>query len=141
MLSWLKEDEMAESMKENIRYYFRLFNLGKKKCLPLPTSCGYQILNREKELTGNTDVEYVQEFDDETFVSFALIGLGLTIRIRSGLYHYFFASTFTHCTPLVVTVRNERVYMSTKHLNTIGWGASSSTGTTSFKRRAKRQQS
>ena len=141
MLSWLKEDEMAESMKENIRYYFRLFNLGKKKCLPLPTSCGYQILNREKELTGNTDVEYVQEFDDETFVSFALIGLGLTIRIRSGLYHYFFGSTFTHCTPLVVTVRNERVYMSTKHLNTIGWGASSSTGTTSFKRRAKRQQS
>jgi hypothetical protein len=141
LYAWLEEDDIEESMKENIHYYFRLFNIGIKKCIPLPTSCGYQILNTEKKVADNIDLCSLQELDDETFVSFALIGLGLTVRIRSGLYHYFFASIFTHCTPLVVTVRNERVYMSTKHLNTIGWGSSSSTGTTSFQTRSKRQHS
>ena len=86
----------------------------------------------------NCDEQYDETND--TFVSFALIGLGLTVRIRSGLYHYFFASIFTHCTPLVVTVRDERVYMSTNNLNVVGWGASSATGRTSFKKQAQKRK-
>jgi hypothetical protein len=55
---------------------------------------------------------------------FVMLGLGGTGRIFSQSYHYFFGSSFTHCTPVqkdgTITTYNDG------HCNVIGWGGGDS---------------
>ena len=82
----------------------------------VPTTCGYDILHKEETSSDNVHAH------------FAMIGLGVTIKVCPHCYHYFFGSSFTHCTPAAISV-NSNHFVSTfsdgdNHV--IGWGGASS---------------
>lgn len=133
---WI-ETNISLDMKKNILYIQRLHDIGHRASFPLPTSCGYQIVDNHK--VSEHKISTVIE-ESDSFISFALIGLGVTIRIRSNLYHYFYASIVSHCTPVPVTVKNGMVYTYTGLFNIVGWGASSAPSSSSFKQSTKRKR-
>ena len=67
-----------------------------------PTTCGYSLVNMFE------DSECPRGMD-EVHSHFAMIGLKVSFKICPiGVYHYFFGSSFTHCTPVTVTLFGKR---------------------------------
>ena len=83
----------------------------------VPTTCGYNIIC-------NSEVDLQKEH--QINAHFVMLGLGVSVRIRSGCYHYFHASHFNHCTAIPVTVRRAKMAKAYAGLfNIIGWGGAS----------------
>lgn len=128
------------SMTKNLHYIKRLHDIGHKQSFPLPTSCGYRIVENTERTSSSTNPSKFEFDESKSFISFALIGLGTTIRIRSNLYHFFYASIVSHCTPVPVTVMNDRVYTFTGLFDVVGWGASSVPSTSTFRESSKKRK-
>ncbi len=112
----MKKYKSAYEITKQLNYYKRMYDVGKG--FALPTTCGYKILEvpsfnpqmKESDLHGH----------------FLSIGLGVSVRLRSNIYHYFYGSIFSHCTAIPITVKDSRVTMFTGDLNVFAWGASGS---------------
>ena len=89
--------------------------------LAVPTVCGYDIIKGEND---DNSTENYHSF-------FSLVGLDVSVKITPHVYHYFFASSFTHCTPstMYVNSSNQTCTLYKEGGATIvGWGGSGGTG-------------
>ena len=99
--------------------------------MPIPTTCGYKIMKFQKE----------ENCAEEEIISFfALVGLGISVRIRSNLYHHFYGSTFSHCTPATLKVKDGHVFLYGDDFKVFAWGAGSKTRPGTRTRRTRRLQ-
>jgi len=81
----------------------------------VPTTCGYSIIQQP----GTTD---------ELHSYFAMIGLGVAIKICNQSYHYFHGPSFLHCTPAAICINDNKqiVTYSNGNNNVVGWGGAQS---------------
>jgi hypothetical protein len=102
--------------RQQLEYLQKLFETGNGS-FSLPTTCGYQMVQTSNNynITPNDMKSY-----------FCMSGLGYSVHLDNNLYHYFFGNTFTHCTPISVSVKNGIVRTYSGDVNVVGWGASSS---------------
>ena len=115
--------------KKQLKYYQKMQNTFSS--LPVPTTCGYKIIcNNESDVS-----------EEEEIISlFALVGLGISVRIRSNLYHHFYGSTFSHCTPATLKVKDGHVFLYGDDFKVFAWGAGSKTRPGTRTRRTRRLQ-
>ena len=111
------EDKYIDHLKvlDNLNYYKEHINTFGR--IPVPTTCGYKIL-------------YNPDHSKETYsivAFFALVGLGISVELKSDIYHYFLGSTFTHCTTVPLKLTNDgKVFIYGDEFNIFAWGAGSS---------------
>lgn len=88
-----------------------------------PTTCGYTIIDNRDD---NEDASSNRK--NELDASFAMVGLGVSVRIDSNdFYHTFFGSAISHCTAVPVTIDNGNACsIFTGKYNIVGWGSGSS---------------
>lgn len=81
----------------------------------VPTTCGYSILK-------------CSESDKSVHSYFAMLGLGVAVKICHKSYHYFFGSSFRHCTPAAITIDSKGMIASYSNgdVNIVGWGGAQS---------------
>jgi hypothetical protein len=99
---------------------------------PVATVCGYQmpLMNGLKKRGDNSSCF------ENLHAHFPMPGIGSSVRLRPGMYHYFLGGVFSHCTSVPVTVHNRGVKCNKYSLfsrngrNVVAWGAGSSSGNT-----------
>ena len=79
-----------------------------------PSTCGYSIV----PLSNQNENVFEMKAD------FVMAGLGISVRMCSKVYHYFYGSAFSHCTALPLTCEHNRnIATYAKKFNVTGWGA------------------
>ena len=79
-----------------------------------PSTCGYSIV----------DLCSDEERHCEMVADFVMPGLGISVRMCSKVYHYFYGSAFSHCTAMPLTCQdNNTIVTYSKKFNVTGWGA------------------
>jgi hypothetical protein len=112
----------AQVLKE-LKYLELLSRYPKGFCVP--TTCGYTFVSTNES-------ESVKSSSD-----FAMIGLGVSVQIVPGSYHYFMAPLFTHCTPVPVSMyKNDLISVFSESYNVVGWGASQSVKSNNYKKQS-----
>lgn len=104
--------EDDDRLKREISYLRQLIGL----CggIAAPSTCGYSIVDLDK----NKDESYEMRAD------FVMPGLGISVKMCSKVYHYFYGSAFSHCTALPLTIHHgHRMITYAKKFNVTGWGA------------------
>ena len=117
------------SVMRALNYLQTLSSFHRGFCVP--TTCGYSIVpanDLDSALT-NGNVSIITDF--------ALIGLGISVKISSKSYHYFLASLFTHCTPVPLHINHEsgHVSMHSGQYNVVGWGGGKAETDNTYRRR------
>ena len=81
----------------------------------VPTVCGYDIVK------SNT-------CSNESMAHFAQLGLGVTVQLCPQIYHLFFGSSYTHCTPMALSTQSDGkvTVFSNSDVNVVGWGGGKS---------------
>ena len=102
---------------KELEYLSRLYYLCNGFCLP--TTCGYKVV---KSMSESSDVE---EKHLESY--FCLLGLGVSVKLTSNLYHYFLGGCFSHCTPVTVSVKDGIVRTYSRGINVFAWGGGGNT--------------
>ena len=81
----------------------------------VPTTCGYDFVTSKR-------------FSSNIQAHFAMIGLGVTVQLCPQCYHYFFGSSYTHCTPMALSIQRDLkvTTFSNGEANVVGWGGGKS---------------
>ncbi len=112
-------DENDCVTKKELEYLSRLYDTCNGFCLP--TTCGYKVIKSMSELSD------VEEKHLESY--FCLLGLGVSVKLTSNLYHYFLGGCFSHCTPVTVSIKDGIVRTYTRGINVFAWGGGGNTNT------------
>ena len=76
-----------------------------------PSTCGYSIV----------DLCSDEERHCEMVADFVMPGLGISVRMCSKVYHYFYGSAFSHCTAMSLTCQdNNNIVTYAKKFNVTG---------------------
>lgn len=95
----------------------------------VPTTCGYSIVSMQSQ----------EEASILSSSEFAMIGLGVSVKLVSNSYHYFMAPLFTHCTPVSLTIhKSGYVSLYSGKYNVVGWGGSQSSTQSNYKKKNAR---
>ena len=116
--NWLIERLEEEGLfhKSDIEYLKSLRETSEGK-FQSPTVCGYDVLRKE-----DSKVDAHAEMNWEVFSYFALIGLGVCVKLDK-CYHSFMAASVSHCTPLPISIVYDIVCTYTGgDVNIVGWG-------------------
>ena len=115
----------------DVRYLRSLYELCDG--FPVATVCGYQmpLMNGlQKSWDDNSSCL------ENLHAHFPMPGIGSSVRLRPGMYHYFLGGVFSHCTSVPITVHNhgrnciKYSLFSRNGRNVVAWGAGSSSGNT-----------
>ena len=102
----------VDGLKSEISYLRQLIGL----CggIAAPSTCGYSIVDLDKN----------EENANEMRADFVMPGLGISVKMCSKVYHYFYGSAFSHCTALPLTIHcGDKIITYAKKFNVTGWGA------------------
>ena len=98
---------LKENIEERIETFVDVFGVG------VPTTCGYKMIADDEH---EDCIPFILAY-------FIMGGFGCCVRIRSDLYHYFYAYTFSHSTAIPVVVVDDEVLYCDAGVNVFAWGA------------------
>jgi hypothetical protein len=102
-------NQKAPNLSNHARVYLESW-LDRFGYFDSATTCGYA------EIGNKPDDCQIHQF-------FIMDGLGLSAKINPGVAQSFFASQFSHCTSVVVMVRNNRIYLRDNNYCLFAWGS------------------
>lgn len=134
-LANFKERYASDALvQSHIEYLSNLYNL----CggFPIPTVCGYRFSPMAGADTCRQEVASEENFH----AHFPMPGIGSSVRLRCGTYHFFLGGVFSHCTSVPVTIEEKLKSDGSRGLtytlfckdgsNVVAWGAGSKSGST-----------
>ena len=86
--------------------------------MSLPTTCGYQFVKCGDSLDAPIEERNMRSY-------FAMPGLNVSVKLASNVYHFFYGSMFSHCTPITVAVKDGIVLTHSDDMKVVGWGSGS----------------
>ena len=134
-LAKFKDQYASDALvQSHIEYLSNLYHL----CggFPIPTVCGY----RFSPMMAVDTCDQQEASKENIHAHFPMPGIGSSVRLRCGTYHFFLGGVFSHCTSVPVTMEEELkkdgscaptyTLFCDHGRNVVAWGAGSKSGAT-----------